>query len=44
MEFNEKCIEDSDCCSDNCYLAGRVNDRYCMQPKNSTFGVKGINL
>jgi len=44
MGFKEKCLDDSDCCSENCYMAGHANDRFCMNPVNSTAAVKGINL
>ncbi|XP_060878114.1 uncharacterized protein LOC132950610 [Metopolophium dirhodum] len=40
MKFNDKCVDDSDCCSNNCYMAGNVNDRFCMDPVNTTAAVK----
>ncbi|XP_026813353.1 uncharacterized protein LOC113553948 [Rhopalosiphum maidis] len=35
VEFNERCLENTDCCSGNCYFSGNPNNRYCMEP-NST--------
>ncbi|XP_003248481.1 uncharacterized protein LOC100570509 [Acyrthosiphon pisum] len=39
-QFRNKCLDDSDCCSNNCYMAGNVNDRFCMYPVNTTADAK----
>ncbi|XP_022170089.1 uncharacterized protein LOC111033592 [Myzus persicae] len=39
-DFNSMCIEDSDCCSGNCYMSSDVSKRFCMDSKNTTYGVK----
>jgi hypothetical protein len=40
MQFNDRCYENSDCCSNNCYFSQYVNRRVCISPKNATYGVK----